>query len=74
MLPAVYSIPPREGLLFLGECEDGEVDDGIFAVADHNGPNMFLDIGAVVEVGSVESLFVFFDLIGLIILRKSVNT
>lgn len=74
MLAAIDGTPPRERLVLLSECEDGEVDDGIFPVTDHNGSNMFLNIGAVVESGSVEGLFVFFDLIGLIILRKRVNT
>lgn len=74
MLTAVDGIPSRERLMLLSECEDGKVDDGIFSVTDHNGSNMLLYIGAVVEIGPMEGLFVFFDLIALIILRKRVNT
>ena len=74
MLTAIDGIPCREGLLLLGEREYGETDDGIFSVTDNDGSNMFLNVGAVVEIGSMEGLFVFFYLIGLIILRKRVNT
>jgi hypothetical protein len=74
VLAAIDGIPPREGLMLLSESEYGEVDDGIFAVTDHNGSNMFLNIGGMVEIGPMEGLFVSFDLIGLIILRKRVNT
>lgn len=74
MLATVDGIPPGEGLMLLSECEYGEVDNGIFAVTDHNGSNMLLNIGGMVEIGSMECLFMLFDLIGLIILRKRVNT
>lgn len=70
MLTAIDGTPPGERLMFLSECENGKVDDRILSVTDDNGSNMLLYIGIMVEIGSMKGLFVFFDLIALIILLK----
>jgi hypothetical protein len=73
-MPAVNSIPTRERLSLLGEIQDEAVENLIFAVANHDGPNVFLNVGLVVHIGPVESLFVLFDFVELIILNKVGNT
>lgn len=72
MLTTIDSGPSREGVL-LGEGKDECIQGGVLAVTDNNWSNVFLQVGLMVQIGSMQCFLMAFDSIFLVILKTNLS-